>query len=320
MYRAAIIGLGDIGWKFDDRITDGKLTHKSAYQTHPETKLACGYDPCAKARHDFSLHTGTKVVDNLNDLLATKPDVVSITSPTHLHAQHLTACLHAKVPMVWLEKPAAQSSIELQEAIKLQHQYQSTTVMVGFQRRYVPVYRRLRDVIEHQQLGRCVCLSIVYSRGLLTNGIHMIDLLPFIADVDANAAIVKLGDVGSDDNPSFLLKSSALECTVTGIDLDYHSIDLTAHFENGRIQILHGGLTEIVESKVANCLYPGFFHLAAQTDTCQARQQLEAETAGVMPVLLADLIESHKQQKLPQSNLQTSLIAQKIVERVLSSC
>jgi len=317
LYTAAFIGLGDIAWRYDHRMPGNMLTHFSAYQTHSDIRVVAGYDPDEQARDEFSNSTLVDVHECLDDLLSNTPDIVSITSPTEFHAQHLARCLEAEIPMVWLEKPAAHSCEDLLKLIKMQETSSTTTVLVGFQRRYLPVYRRLKTAIETRSMGNCVCLSIVYSRGLLTNGVHLVDLLHFLTGIDSKGEIVRIEDRGTDSSPSFIYKTSELECTITGVDLDYHSIDISAHFTEGRIQILHGGLTEIIENKVSNSLYPGFSHLAVIPAQSRSRQELRSDISSVMSSLLNDLISSHCAECSPASDLRSSLVAQEIVERVL---
>lgn len=320
MYTAAVIGLGGISWLYDREMPENCITHCSAYQADQRVKLVAGFDPDPEKSAEFSMHTGVTTVDSVEALLALKPDVVSIASPSEHHTAHLERCLGEKVPMIWLEKPVCVSKNDSVSIQGLLSRELTSKVLVGFQRRYLPAYKRLKDVVSDQTLGECTALSIVYSRGLLINAIHMIDILAYVLNEDPVVECVSLSHSRMTANPTFLLRmSSGLSCTVTGLDMDMHSLDITAHFTRGRSSVWHGGFSEFSEVKIENALYPGFSRLIFDTDYQSANEQLIEENKGVMSILLDDLINAHEQGAQPCSNLSTALAAQSIVDGLVES-
>lgn len=319
--RAAIIGLGNVAWKYDAAMEGRALTHRSTYASDARTQLVAGFDADPAQRGAFAAATGIATSPTLDGLLEQRPDIVSICSPNGLHAQHLRACLHAGIPMIWLEKPATTDIGEARELIALQRELGTSTVLVGFQRRYQPAYQRLRALITDGVLGECLGMSLTYSRGLETNGVHLVDLLfQLLGDETACDLHGVTPAAGPTASPSFLLQfAGAIPCAVTGLTLDYHSIDMTAHFAAGRASVLHGGAAEIRETRIENPLYPGFFRLTSDPTLTASAKALEQEAQSVFPTMLDDLIVAHMAGHEPASSLRTAVMAQAVVEQVLAA-
>jgi predicted dehydrogenase len=319
-FRAALIGLGNIAWKYDAARSDVSLTHRSAYARNMRTELCIGFDADAAQRALFAEQTGVSTTNTLDALLDSRPDIVSICSPNGLHAEHLRACLVARVPMVWLEKPATTSAKDANDLLDLQRMLGSTTVLVGFQRRYQQAYQRLKTLLIERSLGECIGISLTYSRGLETNGVHLVDLLFYLlgetVDYEISGVTPANGPMAS---PSFLLRFDlGIDCVATGLPLDHHSIDVTVHFSAGRASVLYGGATSVTERRIENPLFPGFFRLAVDTGETGGIEQLGDDAGAVMPRMLDDLIAAHEAGVAPMSNLETAVKSQTLVERLLA--
>lgn len=319
--RAAIIGLGNIAWKYDAGSEGSTLTHRSAYRADARVELVAGYDPEAAARDVFTRDTGTHAFDSIEAILALHPDLVSICSPNRWHASHLRACLEARVPMIWLEKPVTDDAAEARDLLRLQQDLSSSTVLVGFQRRYQPVYQRLMAAMSDQSMGKCAGISITYSRGLETNGVHMMDLLYQLMGETGRGELLGVSPAtGKMASPSFLVRfANGVTCNVTGLEIDYHSIDIAVHFERGRASVIHGGATELREQVIENPLYPGYYRLAQDLGTTSTSAELEKEAQAVFPAMLDDLIQAHASGRNPISSLATALASQELVDRVLAT-
>ena len=317
--RAAVIGLGNIAWKYDAGIVGSVLTHCSTYAADTRTTVVVGYDRDPAQGAAFAHGTGVPIATSLEDLLARRPDIVSICSPNHLHAEHLRACLNACIPMIWLEKPATTDADEARRLLDLQRSLRASTVLVGFQRRYQAAYQRLRALTESGELGPCKGISITYSRGLETNGVHLIDLLFDLLGEDAPYELCGVTPAdGPAASPSFLLRfANGVDCVVTGLDLDYHSIDITVHFAAGRAAVLYGGVVEIRERRIENPFYPGFFRLDTDSSHAAPQADLEQDANAAFPRMLTDLIEAHAAGRSPRSTLATAVTAQALVDRIL---
>ena len=73
-------------------------------------QLVCGYSPLKTETAKFEDKSGIKATTDFMELLSYKPDIISICSPSKNHAQQIDICIKHSTPMIWLEKPAAQTS------------------------------------------------------------------------------------------------------------------------------------------------------------------------------------------------------------------
>lgn len=314
--RAVIIGLGKIAWRYDGgQTTDGAvLTHLSVL-LEAGIEVVGGVDPNQKARKDFTVATGIRAYETVEALLDIAPDLVTIASPNQFHAEHLMACLDAEVKYIWLEKPAT-TDPTVTTALAARARAQATRVLVGFQRRYMPCYQTLKE----NDLGDLIGMDITYSRGLETNGAHMIDLILWLLGdrVPSLIGVVPgplLATHVTEPCPSFLLQGEGnVPVTVTGLDLDYHSIDIVVHYSAGRRAVRHGGLTTLSEVKTPNPLFPGSYYL----HSVNGAQNVQKELGKVFPIMLQDLLYGNEDQ--PLSNLESAVLGQSIIAQVLDIC
>ena len=109
------------------------------------------------------------------------------------------------MPLVWLEKPPAPNLAQAEELEALRRaQGGRTTVLVNFQRRYAEPYIRLRQAVREEALGPCRQVELRYSRGLVPNGSHMLDLLFFV--FGERPCDLLWVEQGEPENPSFALR------------------------------------------------------------------------------------------------------------------
>jgi hypothetical protein len=67
---------------------------------------------------------------------------------------------------------------------------------------------------------------------------------------------------GDRDNPCFsLVLPTGPRVLVSGLLLPYHCIDMALTCDQGRVSMLHDGMTPVVEERVEHELFPGFYRL-----------------------------------------------------------
>ena len=314
-YRAAIVGLGNIAWRFDcgQGAGQGSLSHASAYVRNSRTILVGGCSPDAGDRSAFQKAFGVSAYASLSDMLDyASPDIVSIASPAPWHFSQTLACLEKKVPMIWLEKPAAGSLQELDRLLEISRQVRST-VVVNFQRRYCTAYHNLRRVYQEQRLGICGLIQLNYSRGLEVNGAHILDMLFFVTGDQEQWRLEWASADGDRDNPCFsLVLANGPRVMVSGLSLPYHCIDMALTCDQGRVSMLHGGMTPVVEERVEHELFPGFYRLRHTGDDILGASGL----AGSMAAALDDLLDAFEQRREPVSTLKTARASLALIEEV----
>lgn len=247
-----------MGWRYDggsycDRRS---LTHASCLDRHERTDLVLGYDPSPDARAAFTATTSIETTATVEAFFAAGLDLVAIASPSELHFAHATKALQSGAHYVWLEKPPT-LTIDDHRALVDLADHRRSRVSVNYPRRTMQQYAALAN----EARNGLIAVQIDYSRTLATNGVHMLDQLGMI--FPKQIAPEPDWVFGADsDNPSFGLRIGEVAITVNGIDLPYHCIDIRAITEDGRITVRRGGLEAVIERRVQNPDYPGYFHLA----------------------------------------------------------
>lgn len=90
--------------------------------------------------------------DNLDDALSAKPDAAIIANPSSMHFDVLKACLEKNIPS-FVEKPMVTNSDDAVELLELEN-FGVRHSMVGFQLRYNPVVKKLKEIISNGAIGK----------------------------------------------------------------------------------------------------------------------------------------------------------------------
>lgn len=147
MYRAGVIGLGQIGWKSPD-------SHGKAYRDCRQANLVYVCDTDFDKRH--SIYFVERYSDYLEMVRDKKPDIVSVCTPVETHCQ-IVCDIAPYVKAIYCEKPVATTLEEADKMIEACHKH-NVILQVNHQRRFIKPKMR-------------------WSRGILNNGTHAIDLM-----------------------------------------------------------------------------------------------------------------------------------------------
>lgn len=194
--KAAVIGCGGAGiW-----------IHIPWYAAHHEVELVGLVDTNITQAEKCAQKYGGRPYDNLTEMLdKEKPDMVSVATPPHLHAQHTIECLQHGCNVL-CEKPMAPTLEECQKMIDCA---KTNKVILGmsFDKRFSMVFQKMYEVILSGQIGRplsikanwdanCMGLQGSFRAKLCTGGgvfqdagSHFIDLLSWL--VDSEISIVE---------------------------------------------------------------------------------------------------------------------------------
>lgn len=316
MIRAALLGLGNIAWKYDANRpeNDFALTQAGALRRHPCVELVGGCSPDTEDRQGFSDWAGgLPVFAAPNDMLEQlQPDLVGICSPTADHFHHAGLCLEAGIRLLWLEKPPTSDTAQLRHLIR-QAEKRQAIVCVNYFRRYLPSYRQLKRIIQEQAYGSCLNIRITYSPGLARNGVHLLDQLFFLTEAQ-NYELLWVEKGGENASPSFALRLSSGQLVLgCGGAASYHTNDISVQCVEAMLAISRGGKENAVAIRYENELFPGFFDLHAQIPSALGSGGLE----GYMQASLDDLLACAPRKRLPQSNLRSALLTQQLLEDIL---
>ena len=316
-YHAAIIGLGKIAWRYDSQLISSidSRTHARTYVLSDRAALSGGCSINPEDREAFKQVYQVPVYsDPVRMIEEVRPDIVSICSPTEYHFEHTIAAMEAGIPMIWLEKPPVSTLRQLDFLINRQAESRSKPkILVGYQRRYTPIFKRLKDILQKDTLGQLHSIHVNYSRGLMNNGSHYIDLLFFLLGDSLEPKLLFTSDNGGFENPTFgLLFPDGPSVFFSGLDVPYHCMDLSVTCEGGRASILYGGIESLWEEKVEQDLYPGNFRLKEGCSNPLGR----GDSSGVMMEELNDLIDAYENDTDPISNLYTARNTLQLLESV----
>ena len=322
VYSAALVGLGNIAWRYDERIDNERinsLTHAGAYNKSQKTILCCGCSPDPENRMAFKQRFRVPVYRTIEELIDSyAPDIISLCSPTESHFENASICLEAKIPMIWLEKPPASNLEELQTLIDLQKANDGASkILVGFQRRFGEPFQSLKKLIRNQTLGDLVSIHVTYSKGLLVNGSHYVDLVFFLIGDQFSNRLVYAVPEPDRENPCFALRfENGIMAVFTGFVLPYHCVDMNLVFSAGRASVLYGGMRTRMEIRVEHELFPGFYRLR---ETEKSWYEGDIPLDSHMSNALSDLIAAYEEDRDTVSNLDTAKNTISVLESVNSA-
>jgi predicted dehydrogenase len=144
MLRAGLIGAGS---------TAGG--HVAALQVVEGVRLTALVDPNPERAQERAAQLGARIVPDVNALWD-HVDAVWVCSPPHFHLEHAVAAARAR-RHVFVERPLAHSLAAADQIVAACREA-GVRLMVGHAERFVPVLRRLHQLVQDGDLGRPVSL------------------------------------------------------------------------------------------------------------------------------------------------------------------
>ena len=138
--RYGLVGAGKIG----------TLRAKAVTQI-PGSSLAAVFDPNAESTRAAASATGANACRSLDELFQTPMDALIVSSPVHVHVE---PCLKAfeRGMHVLCEKPLTHTIESSRELVRAAAR-SGKVLAVGFNLRYYPAFRFMRDVIDEGRIG-----------------------------------------------------------------------------------------------------------------------------------------------------------------------
>lgn len=262
-FTAAVIGLGNIGLGFDYDCPDASriLTHAAAFRHHPGFELLAGVDPDSAARDRFTAKFGKPSFSSVAELWeAMPPDVAAICVPTPLHARTYHDVIAHKPKAVLCEKPLAATLGEAESMVAAAESAGSLLV-VNYVRRFEPGVLELKRRIANGELGTFYKGVQWYSKGILTNGSHFIDLLAFLFGPATGSRVLNHGRAleAFDCEPDALVRFGSVEVYFLAARHECFSLyDLQLISDKGEVHYSAGG--ELIEYRRTqpHPVFPGY--------------------------------------------------------------
>jgi predicted dehydrogenase len=204
---------------------------------HPDATLTAVADPDQRAAHQAVDGTGAGVFSDVRELLKAEPaDLIMVSTPVHLHEEMVVAALAAGAHVL-CEKPLSNSVESCRRMLDAAARH-DRTLAVGFNHRYYPAVRFLKQVLDEGRIGRIDHVRVFGGHDGLANfradwmykaplsgggammdvGIHMTDLARFVMGEVMEVYGVATEQVwkvpGSEDNAMVIMKADNGVCAI----------------------------------------------------------------------------------------------------------
>ncbi|MBI5716565.1 MAG: Gfo/Idh/MocA family oxidoreductase [Burkholderiales bacterium] len=269
--RVLVVGCGNIAGGFDAErpASAPPLTHAGAYWRHGGFRLVACVEPDAARREAFMqrwlVEKGYATIDAA--AAAGPYDVVSLCSPTALHAAHIAAILSLHPRSLFCEKPVTRSAAETAAAVEV-CAAAGVKMAVNHNRRWAPDIVRLQRELRAGAAGQggpwgAVRSAIgIYNKGILNNGSHLVDLVQMLlGPLELIAAGAPVFDHWPDDPtvPALLQTRAGVPVTLNAAHAaDYAIFELQLLTERGMIAMEDGGAGWRVRRIVGSPHFKGY--------------------------------------------------------------
>ena len=138
----AVLGCGRIG-----------RMHANGLARHPRARLLSVFDISDTAASETAARLGVAKAATVEAILADKSiQAVLIATPTNTHVDMIIAAAKAGKAIL-CEKPI---DLDLQRALMCEREIApcDTTIMIGFNRRFDPAFRAIRDRVRRGEIGK----------------------------------------------------------------------------------------------------------------------------------------------------------------------
>lgn len=306
MYRVAIIGCGNIGSLYsDDPKIKGIYTHAAAYSACSETKLVAVCDPdIVKAKKASEKWNCASYTDYKKILEEQKPDIVSICTPDNTHASILNDILNSqeKVLAVIIEKPIALDLSQATQLIELAKLHK-VILVVNYSRRYSSQLMQVKEMVSAGKLGKIQKISGYYTKGILHNGTHWLDLATLILGElkSVQGFMSRDEDVLDPTLDAQLIFNNGTVGFLQGLAAEHYSLfEMDILGTEGRIRILDSGhLIEFYEVKESQ--YYSGYKAVIKNSEC------ESDMYNTLLHAVLDLVDCLKTNRIPKCSGQDGL-------------
>jgi len=272
IYKAAIIGCGNIAGKYDEeKKSRGIFSHAGAFRESKRVKLIAAADIKEKRLEEFCTYWKVrKRYKDYKELLKNETiDILSICTPDSTHYDIITSALNIAPPkLVFAEKPLADSPKKVLDIIELAKK-KGVKIAVNYPRRWEKEHIKVRNLIRAGKLGNLQAVSAYYVKGIRHVACHTINTLQFIIGQINSVMALGADNIGTfgHEDPSLdaiLFFKNGTKAVVQSADKNgytYSIFEIDIIGSRGRIRFLENG------EKIQYCTvkpyrnYPGFNEL-----------------------------------------------------------
>jgi predicted dehydrogenase len=177
IYNAAVIGLGNIGFKLDlDNKRTGTWSHVAAYERSKKTKLSAAVEVNEVNASLFQKNfNNIPVFKSVKEMMDNIPvDIVSISTTTESHYSVLKELVKYPVKAIFCEKPLSLDKGEARRMVSL-CENAKILLAVNHTRRWEANFLLARKMVQEGKIGELKAVSLFYADQIFNAGTHLFD-------------------------------------------------------------------------------------------------------------------------------------------------
>lgn len=278
MIRAAIIGCGQIGARYDTPGSDAILTHAHAIVSHHACELVALCDANIEmARSAAAIwNPNAHWYGDVNEMFANETiDLLCIASPTALHTEHLLTALQRNVSYIVCEKPLA-TTTEAIEQIEHALAVSQSRVIINFIRAFDPSTQQLATILHQGELGKVMGFQAQCNKGFLHNGSHMLALIEQLIAPIEQCSVVSAYEEASQWYGHFHLQCTDAEGIFSAYEHGASHFELTIMCEKARVLYRQGGSAITIEAVEQSQAFAGVLLYNEQRTLPNTMQRYQA--------------------------------------------
>ena len=324
VYKSAIIGLGQIGYKLDlDKTRKIIWSHAKAYQVHKNTELVAVCDVNKVNYDSFNKHyPNIFFYNNYHNMMdKNQIDIVSICVPTSEHLEIVKKLINHNIKALFIEKPMGQNIREAEEISTLCKE-KNIILAVNYMRRWENKYKVIKKIIDINEFGVLQSITAYGCTALLTSASHLIDLFLFYGGTVEwligslqNNYIRKVHGIDDPGGFAFVKFKNGVFGFLKGVsdNPNNYMFEIDLLFSNGRITSSSDGEVLKIKKFVDNKNSSGQGYKTLEK---MSLKKYKVRNNERMVDALSDLIECIEQKKLPKSNPDNALEVHKLIKWV----
>jgi|694.fasta_scaffold17958_15 predicted dehydrogenase len=179
--KVLIVGLGKIGLHYDIKNSDNfKLSHANSFFSHNFFDLQGGVDKKKNNLKLFKKKYNLPCFLNIKKALTfVRPNVVVVATPSRDHFAVIKKIFtYSRPELILCEKPLSDNfgdALNIYNLCKVNN----SKLLVNYSRRYDNYLFKIKNILKKISSNKIFC-NVYYSKGILTNGSHFLNLSEYL--------------------------------------------------------------------------------------------------------------------------------------------